>query len=228
MPYCVSALGCSSTRTAGSDPPPTVTSPTPVTCATFCASTVEAMSYISAVGLGLRGQRQDHDRRLRRVDLAVVRHARQRAGQQRPAGVDGGLHLARRGVDVLAQVELEHDPARSLRAPRPDLVDAGDRAQRTLERRRDAAGHRLGAGAGQVGADRDDGEVHLRQRRHRQLQERDGAGQHDRQVQQRRGDRAGDERGRQAHGTLTPWRRSPTICDWLAPRQRRARRSKNR
>ena len=58
--------------------------------------------------------------------------------------------------------------------------------------------------------------------------ERDGAGQHDRQVQQRRGDRAGDERGGEAHGTLTPWRRSPTICDWLAPRQRRARRSKNR
>ncbi len=45
MPYCDRAFGCSSTRTAGSEPPPTVTSPTPVTCATFCASTVEARSY---------------------------------------------------------------------------------------------------------------------------------------------------------------------------------------
>ena len=44
IPYCVSAFGSSSTRTAGSDPPPTVTSPTPVTCATFWARTVEARS----------------------------------------------------------------------------------------------------------------------------------------------------------------------------------------
>src|SRR4051812_4020994 len=49
MPYCISAYGSSSTRTAGSEPPPTVTSPTPVTWATFCASTVEARSYISLV-----------------------------------------------------------------------------------------------------------------------------------------------------------------------------------
>ncbi len=47
MPYWVSACGCSSTRTAGSEPPPTVTSPTPITCATFCASTVDARSYSS-------------------------------------------------------------------------------------------------------------------------------------------------------------------------------------
>jgi hypothetical protein len=44
IPYWASAWGCSSTRTAGSDPPPTVTSPTPLTCATFCLSTVDEMS----------------------------------------------------------------------------------------------------------------------------------------------------------------------------------------
>jgi hypothetical protein len=35
-----------STRTAGSELPPTVTWPTPCTCESFCASTVEAASYI--------------------------------------------------------------------------------------------------------------------------------------------------------------------------------------
>ena len=42
-PIMILAL-TSDTRTAGSEPPPTVTSPTPVTCATFCASTVDARS----------------------------------------------------------------------------------------------------------------------------------------------------------------------------------------
>jgi hypothetical protein len=46
MPSLFSTVGLSSTRTAGSEPPPTVTWPTPATCAMRCARTVEAMSYI--------------------------------------------------------------------------------------------------------------------------------------------------------------------------------------
>ena len=46
MPLAASRVGSSSTRTAGSAPPPTVTWPTPSTCESFCASTVEAASYI--------------------------------------------------------------------------------------------------------------------------------------------------------------------------------------
>jgi hypothetical protein len=45
MPRCDSASGFACTRTAGSDEPSTVTSPTPTICASFCASTVEALSY---------------------------------------------------------------------------------------------------------------------------------------------------------------------------------------
>ena len=36
-----------STRTAGSELPPTTTSPMPSTCDSFCASTVDAASYRS-------------------------------------------------------------------------------------------------------------------------------------------------------------------------------------
>jgi hypothetical protein len=42
----LSAVGFSSARTAGSELPLTVTWPTPATCESFCATTVEAASYI--------------------------------------------------------------------------------------------------------------------------------------------------------------------------------------
>jgi len=50
-----------------------------------------------------------------------------------------------------------------------------------------------GLGARQVGVDRDDREIHLRQRRHRQHEERANAGQRQATRQQDGGDRAPDE-----------------------------------
>src|SRR5580704_13674067 len=46
IPYLFKAGGLSSIRTLGSEPPPTVTWPTPLTCESFCAMIVEAASYI--------------------------------------------------------------------------------------------------------------------------------------------------------------------------------------
>ena len=46
MPSLFSSGGFSSTRTAGSEPPPTLTCPTPFICEMRCARLVEAMSYI--------------------------------------------------------------------------------------------------------------------------------------------------------------------------------------
>ena len=46
MPWALSAVGFSSTRTAGSELPLTVTCPTPCTCESFWATTDEAASYI--------------------------------------------------------------------------------------------------------------------------------------------------------------------------------------
>jgi hypothetical protein len=45
MPYWNSGLGLSSTRTAGSELPPTCTWPMPDTCDSFCARMVCAASY---------------------------------------------------------------------------------------------------------------------------------------------------------------------------------------
>src|SRR5580698_1819375 len=42
--------GFTSTRTAGSELPPTVTWPTPLTCDSFCANTEDAMSYNCGLG----------------------------------------------------------------------------------------------------------------------------------------------------------------------------------
>src|SRR3954469_8086454 len=47
-PYLDTESGFSSTRTEGRELPPTTTCPTPVTCASFCAITVDAASYIAA------------------------------------------------------------------------------------------------------------------------------------------------------------------------------------
>ena len=46
MPYLFSAVGFSSTRTAGSAPPPTTTWPTPSTWDSFCCRMLDAASYI--------------------------------------------------------------------------------------------------------------------------------------------------------------------------------------
>ena len=46
MESLLRTVGLSSTRTAGSEPPPTVTWPTPFSCEMRCARLVDAMSYI--------------------------------------------------------------------------------------------------------------------------------------------------------------------------------------
>src|ERR1035441_7863081 len=46
IPYLFRAVGFSSIRTLGSELPPTLTCPTPLTWASFCAMMVEAASYI--------------------------------------------------------------------------------------------------------------------------------------------------------------------------------------
>jgi len=49
MPWFVSTAGSSSTRTPGSELPPTTTCPTPSTCASFCCRIDDATSYIRLV-----------------------------------------------------------------------------------------------------------------------------------------------------------------------------------
>ena len=110
---CSAASGLTSTRTAGSAPPPTITWPTPCTCESFCCRIDRRGVVHLRLVVGVRRQRQDHDRRVGRIDLAVGRIARQ-VGRQLAAGrVDGGLHVARGGVDVAVQIELQRDRRRA-------------------------------------------------------------------------------------------------------------------
>ena len=162
MPYLFSAKGSSSTRTAGSEPPPISTSPTPSTCDSRWRDHIRDRLVDLPRRLRLRGKREDDHRRRGRVRLAVGRVAAQGGRQVDAARVDRRLHLARGAVDVAAEVELQGHARRPGRARRGDLVDAGDRAEVALERRRDARRHRLGARAGDARADGDDGEVDLR------------------------------------------------------------------
>ena len=178
-----------------------------------------------AAGERLGGEPEDHDGRVRRVHLAVVGIARERRRQQRARGVDRRLHVARRAVDVAAQVELERDVRRAERARGGHLGDRGDAPERALERGGHRGGHGLGARAREPGVHRDGREVHLRERRHRQVQERRDAGEHHAEGEERRGDRALDEGAREVHaasGAAEPRRRARPLS------RRRASRSKYR
>ena len=153
---------------------------------------------------GFRGQRQDDDGRGGWIGLAVSRVAAQRGGQVGAGGVDGGLHFSSGGVNLAVQVELQADAGRAGAAGRSHFVDPGNHAQAALQRRGDAAGHRVGAGAGQRGVDRNRRVIDLRQRRHRQPQKRHDARQRQPDGQQNRRDGTAHKGFGQVHG----WRLS--------------------
>ena len=61
----------------------------------------------------LRGEREDQDRRVGRVDLAVVGEARQVGRQLGERSVDGRLDVARGAGDVAIEIELQRDRGRA-------------------------------------------------------------------------------------------------------------------
>ena len=119
-----------------------------------------------------RREREDHDRRLGRVDLAVSRVRAQRRGQVRARGVDRGLHVARGAVDVAVEVELQRDLRAAARAPDVISFTCEIAPRWRSSGVDDARRHGFGAAARQTRAHRDRREVDLRQRRDRQYEER--------------------------------------------------------
>ena len=85
------------------------------------ASLVSALSSTWCQRQGVGGHRQDHDRRVGRVDLAVGRRRRQVARQLPSGGVDRGLDVVGGGVDVAVEIELQRDRW-SIRAPLVDVI----------------------------------------------------------------------------------------------------------
>ena len=57
----------------------------------------------------VRCEAEDHDRRIGGIDLAIGRIGRQVGGQIGSRRIDGGLHIARRAINVAAEVELNGD-----------------------------------------------------------------------------------------------------------------------
>ena len=148
---------------------------------------------------GVRREREDHDGRVRRVDLPVGRIVRQVRRQLAARGIDRGLHVAGRRVDAPVQVELQHDRGGPEEARGGHLGHAGDAPELALQRRRHRRGHRLRARAGQGGLHLDDRELDLGQRRHRQQSIRDGPDQEQGDAQERRRDGPPDEGLGDAH-----------------------------
>ena len=156
---------------------------------------------------GVRGQRQDHDRRRRRIGFAERRPRRQVGRQIGLRRVDGGLHVARGAVDIAVEIELHRDAGGAERAARGQLGDPRDFAEPAFERRRDRRRHGLGVGARPAGGDADGREVHRRHAGDRQEAIRHDADEQQADGQQRGADRSADEglgEVRQAHAATPP------------------------
>ena len=103
--------------------------------------------------------------------------------------VDRRLHVARRAVDVAAEPELQGDAGRADRAREVISVTSAMTPRWRSSGVADGRRHRLGAGARHLREHRDRREIDLRQRRYRQLEEREQPGQRNADRQQRRRDR---------------------------------------
>ena len=122
-----------------------------------------------------RCHRQDEDRRIGRINLAIGRIGLQTRRQVGAGGVDRGLHVARRAIDVAGQIELERDLAAAQGTRRGHLRYVRDVSELPLQGGGDGGRHDGRAGAGQVGVHVDGGEIDLGQRRYGEHHESDGA-----------------------------------------------------
>ena len=152
----------------------------------------------------VRSKRDHEDRRIGGVHLAIGRIARQVCRKIAARGVDRRLHVARRGVDVAIEIELQSDAGGSQTARRSHLGNGCDSSELALEGRGDRRRHRLRGCARQAGVDVDRREIDLRKRRNGKYVERHGAGQSNGRGEQRGRDRTPDERFADVHKASLP------------------------
>ena len=84
-------------------------------------------------GVGMRPQH--HDRRVRRIDLAVVRRIGHRLRQELARRCDRSLDVLGGEIDVAIEIELDDHLGHAERTQRGQLGHAGDLAELTLQRR---------------------------------------------------------------------------------------------
>ena len=102
---------------------------------------------------------QIEDRLIGRVDLGEDRRRGHALRQQARRLRDGALHVDGGAVEAPVQRELERDLRRAERVDRGHRLEAGDRRELILERRRHRGAHRFGVGAGQLRRDEQRREV---------------------------------------------------------------------
>ena len=189
IPSLFSSVGLTSTRTAGCDDPHTKTCPTPWTCATFCARTESAASYIcgtvivsevNAIRMGASAG----------FDLAIARIAGQVCGKLAASRIDGSLHIARGCIDIAVQIELQGNAGRPnwlddviwfMPAMRPNCRSSGVATADAMV---------CGSRQAELAPTLIDREVHAGQGCHRQEKERQDSREQQRRRQKRRADRA--------------------------------------
>ena len=142
----------------------------------------------------LRAEREEIDRLVGRIHFVECRRARHVRRQLPLHARNGRLHVLRRAVDVAAQVELQRDVRRAERAGRRHRIDARNRRELLFKRRRHGRRHRVRIRPGQVRAHVDRREVDVRQIAHGKRPVPEYAGQEDRGHDERRHDRAFDEK----------------------------------
>ena len=111
---------------------------------------VDAASYKLAAIEHVGGERDLKDLLLGGIHLAVAGITGQIGRQIAARRVDGRLHIARRGVDVAIQFELQRNAGASQRAGGGHLGNRGNTSKLALQRRRHRGRHGLRACAGQV------------------------------------------------------------------------------
>src|SRR6266851_1180530 len=145
-------------------------------------------------------QRQRHNRRIRRIHLAIHRRIRQVLRQITVRSVDRRLHILLRHVDRLLQRELQRNHAAPTRARRRHLAQPRYLPKLSLQRRRHRRRHHLRARPGIKRLHLDRRIVHLRQRRHRQLHIRNKSRKQNGHHQKRGGHWPKNKWPRRAHG----------------------------
>ena len=146
------------------------------------------------------GDGEGHDRRIRRVHLAVHRRVGQIARQQVGGGVNGRLHFLLGDVQRQGQLELQRDYRSAAGTLRRHLLKAGHLAELALQRGGDSGGHHVRAGARIEGNHLDGRVIDLRQGGDRQEAVADNPGQQDRHHQQGGGDRTHNKQPGRAAG----------------------------
>ncbi len=165
-----------------------------------------------------RGEGDVEDGLVGRIDLLICGRARHPGRELARGGADGGLHVLGGRVEAAAQAELKRHLRDAEDARRVHVVEARDRRELPLERRRDRGGHRLGARSRERRGHLDRRKVHVRQVRNREEPVAHDAEEEDPHHHERRGDRAPDEDLGNVHQRFT-------ISSPREPRERARRRS---